>query len=88
MLSYTDAYGETYTYDYDYMCTTIENVDQNATWKEYYDSYMYVYKSDLPAKINGITERRYYRPDGKNYGEVVQELNSDTKNMTTYIRDL
>lgn len=90
VMSYTDAYEETYAYDYGYMSTDIERINKGDVIQEDYDSYMYVYKTDYPVETNGVTERRFYRPGGRNYGEVIQEWSgaaSKYASLTTYIRD-
>ncbi len=85
VMSYTDAYLETYTYDYNYMKTRIRRMNVSATTTQYYDSYMYLCKTDTEI-TNDIVQRKYYRPDGKNYGEVIQEIKQND-DRTTYIRD-
>ena len=90
VMSYRDAYGETYTFRYRYMKTIIDRENDSVQRREYYDSYMYTYKTELPVKTSAVTERQYYRPNGKNYGEVVQECSASGDsygNITTYIRD-
>ena len=89
VMSYTDAYEETYTYDYDYMFTNIKRVNSGNIFTEYYDSYMYVYKTEFSMVTNDVTERRYYRPDGRNYGEILQEWRGkgNQADITTYIRE-
>lgn len=89
VLAYMDSYEEIYTYEYNYMSTTIITENQGGTRTDYYDSYMYVYKTDLPVQTNAVVGRRFYRPDGKNYGEVVQEQRESAlhNDLTTYIRD-
>ena len=88
--SYVDAYNNLYTFDYKYMHTEIKCEQLGIYRTEYYDSYMYTYDVILGAGVtNEVTQRKYFRPNSNNYGEVIQEFSNVAhfKDVTTYIRD-
>ena len=89
VIQYTDEYNETYSYSYGYMKTDITRDNDPNPITEYYDSFMYILERNLVRDVNEPTQWEYYRPDGKNYGEVVQEKIGDGRRCETitYIRD-
>jgi len=89
VIQYTDAYNETYSYTYGYRKTDITRNDDPNPTTEHYDSFMYIINRDLLEDINEPTQWEYYRPDGRNYGEVIQEKIGEGKRCETitYIRD-